>query len=118
MRSCRGFLSLLFVLALLLGSGNRMLSTAEMHCGAPASSLAMSAVACDMSMSGLCDKCAKNGSATHDCFGACVGAQAIMPPIGFALIWADATPAPFIEQPFSGSSTLPDLPPPKLTVLS
>ncbi len=72
----------------------------------------------DMSMLGLCDKCAKKGSATHHCFGSCVGAQVIMPSIGFAPISAGATPAPSIEQQFSGSSTPPDLPPPKLTFLS
>ena len=118
MRSCRDFLSLLLVLALMLGTAQQLASSAEMQRGAPASNLAMSAMDSDMSMSGFCDKCAKKGSATHDCFGACVGAQVIMPSIGFAPIWADATPAPFIEQQFSGSSTPPDLPPPKLTVLS
>ena len=135
MRSCRDFLSLLLVLALMLGTAQHLASSAEMQRGAPASNLAMSAMdsdmsmsglcakcakamESDMSMSGLCDKCAKKGSATHHCFGACVGAQVIMPSIGFAPISAGATPVPFIEQQFSGSSTPPDLPPPKLTVLS
>ena len=129
MRSCRDFLSLLLVLALMLGTAQHLVSSAEMQRGAPAPNLAMSAMdsdmsmsgVCakcakamdsDMSMSGLCDKCAKKGSATHHCFGACVGAQVIMPSIGFAPISAGATPAPFIEQQFSGSSTSPDLPPP------
>jgi hypothetical protein len=135
MRSCRNFLSLLLVLALMLGTGQHLTSSAEMQRGAPAPNLAMSAMdsdmpmsglcakcanamESDMSMSGLCDKCAKKGSATHHCFGACVGAQVIMPSAGFAPIWADATPVPFIEQHFSGSSAPPDLPPPKLAVLS
>ena len=118
MRSFRDSLSLLLVLALMLGTAQHLASSAGMQRGTPASNLAVSAMMSDMSMSGLCDKCMKKGSATHDCFGACVGAQVIMPSIGFVPIWAVATPAPFMEQQFSGSSTPPDLPPPKLTVLS
>jgi hypothetical protein len=69
-------------------------------------------------MSGFCDRCPKKGLATHDCFGACVGTQAIIPSVGSAPILANATLAPFVEQPFGGSATPPDLPPPKLTILS
>ena len=118
MRRCRDFLSLLLVLAVVLGAGHRTLSFAEMQHGAPASNLAMSAMESGMSMSGLCDRCVKKGPTMHACFGSCVGAQVIAPSIGFAPIWAEATAALFIEQLFSGSSTPPDLPPPKLTVLS
>ena len=118
MRSCCDFLSLLLVLALVLGTAHHMASSAEMQRGAPASNLAMSAMDSDMAMSGLCDRCAKKGSPTHDCFGTCVGTQAIIPSVGFAPIWANAIPNPFIAQQFSGSTTPPDLPPPKLTVLS
>jgi hypothetical protein len=117
MRSCRDFLSLLLVLALMLGTAHQLASSAEMQRGAPASNLSMSAMDSDMAMSGFCDRCAKKGSATHGCFGACVGAQVIMPSNGFAAIWAKATLAPFIEQRFSDSATPPDLPPPKLTIL-
>jgi hypothetical protein len=118
MRRCRDYLSLLLVLALVLGAGHRTLWAGEMQRGAPSSNLAMSAMDSDISMSGLCDKCAKKGSGLRDCFGTCFGAQVIMPSIGFVPIWADATRPPFMEQQFRGSSTPPDLPPPKLTVLS
>ena len=118
MQTCRDFLDLILVLALVLGTAHPMASSTEMQRGAPASNLAMSVMGSDMSMSGLCDNCPKKGSATHDCFGACVGTLAIMPSVGFAPIGTNTTLAHFMEQLFNGSSSPPDLPPPKLTALS
>ena len=116
-RSCRDFLSLLLVLALVLGTAPRVAASTEMQCAAPASNL-INAIVSDVSMLGLCDKCAKS-FATHACFGACVGStQAILSAAGFAPIRTNMNLAPFIEQLFSGSDAPPSLPPPKLSDLS
>ena len=111
----RGFLAVLLVLALVLGTGWPMPAAAGMQGGAQASN--MTAMAPDLSMSGMCDKCIEKHPATHACFAACVGVQAVLPVMGVLRVAARAPLDPLVERQFDGSAAPPDLPPPKLSVL-
>jgi hypothetical protein len=116
MPTCRGFLALLLVLALALGTGRPMPAAAEMQSGAQASKMVMNAMASDLSMSGMCDKCVKKEPATHACFAVCVGVQAVLPVLAVLRASSRAPLYPLVERQFSGSAAPPDLPPPKLNV--
>lgn len=118
MGCCRGFLAFLLVLALMLGAGRPVPSAAEIHGGATVTPMLMSAMALDLSMSGMCDKCPKKDSAMRGCAGVCVGVQAVLPVPNIQLISARALLTPFAERRCDGSAAPPDPPPPKLIFLA
>jgi len=94
-----------------------MPSAAEMQSGAEASKMVMGAIASDLPMLGMCDKCIKKDPATDACFAVCVGIQAVL-PVASVLGGAARVPLhPHVERLFNGSTSPPDLPPPKLSVL-
>ena len=117
MRSGRGFLALLLVLALVIGTGQPMLAAAEMQSGAPASGMIMDAMSSAVPMSGMCDKCITKDQATHACFAVCVDVQAVLPVTSILRVCARAPLAPLVVRRFNGSAAPPDLPPPKLNGL-
>src|SRR5262249_26494591 len=102
MPRCRGFFSLLLVLALVLGTVRSMPAAAEKQHGAQAS-MVMNALASDTWMLGMCDKCIKKNSAIHACFGVCAGLQAILPAVIIQRNSAKAALAPVAERQFDGS---------------
>ncbi len=71
----------------------------------------------DLSMSGMCDKCAKHEGATHSCFAVCVGVQAVLPVMIVLRVAVQAPLDPFVDRQSDGTAGPPDLPPPKLNIL-
>lgn len=116
MRTCHGFLTLLVVLGLLLGTGRSISVAAEMQCNAQASKMTMHVLASDLSMVGMCGRYGEKAPASQGCFEGCVGIQAVSPVIGILRVSARATLGPLVEWQFNGSNPPPDPPPPRLIV--
>lgn len=95
-----------------------MPSAAEMHGGTTVTPMLISAMALDVSMSVMCNKCTKKDSAMRGCSGVCVGVEAVLPVPNIQPISARARLTPFAEQRFDGSAAPPDPPPPKLIFLA
>jgi hypothetical protein len=89
-----------------------------MQGGTAATSMLMSAIASDLSMSGMCDKCIKKDSTARACDPVCAGVQAVLPSARIPTAFARARIAPIAERQFKGAATPPDPPPPKPSVLA
>jgi hypothetical protein len=119
MRTCRGLLVVMLVLAVVLGTGGTMTSAAADTQHPPqASDMAMKAMASDPSMSGMCDKCIKTEFDKRACIPACVGVQAVLPVSEMARDFVSALTAAALERHFRGLTVPPEPPPPKLNSLA
>lgn len=115
MRSCRVFLAILLVVAVLVGAGAVSFSGAEMQHGTPVTDIVMRSTAAANSTSSMCDKCLNKDPAKHACLALCVGVQAAPPHASILRVATRIPRAPLGERHVDGSAIAPDLPPPKLS---
>jgi hypothetical protein len=119
MRTCRGLLVVMLVLAVVLGTGRTMTSAAnDMKRSPQASDMSMKAMASDPSMSGMCDKCIKTEFDKRACIPACVGVQAVLPVSEMPRDFVSARIFSAADQHFRGLTAPPEPPPPKLNSLA
>jgi hypothetical protein len=89
-----------------------------MQSGTAATPMLMSAIASDLSMSGMCDKCIKKDPTARACYPVCAGVQAVLQSASIPTAFARARVAPIAEQQLEAAATPPDPPPPKPSILA